>query len=34
MKAFFKNNIKDYDKIVQGIIEEFKVEMIQSNNNK
>jgi len=31
MEAFFKNNIKDYDKMVQGIIEEFKTEMMSSN---
>ena len=33
MEAFFKNNIKDYDKMVEGIIKEFKDEMIQSNSS-
>lgn len=32
--AFFKNNIKDYDEMVQGVVEEFKLEMMQSNNNQ
>lgn len=32
MEAFFKNNIKDYDEMVQGIVEEFRVEMIKANN--
>ena len=32
MEAFFKNNIKDYDEMVRGIIAEFKIEMMQSNN--
>ena len=31
MEEFFKNNIKDYDGMVQGIVEEFKLEMMQSN---
>jgi len=34
METFFKNNIKDYDKMVQGIIEEFKTEMMASNISK
>lgn len=28
MEAFFKSNIKDYDEMVQGIIDEFKSEMM------
>jgi hypothetical protein len=32
MEAFFKNNIKDYDEMVKGIIEQFKVEMMQTND--
>lgn len=31
MEVFLKNNIKDYDKMVQNIIKEFKAEMITSN---
>lgn len=34
MEAFFKNNIKDYDGMVQGIVEEFKAEMMTSNVGK
>ena len=33
MEAFFKNRIKDYDEMVQKVVEEFKLEMTQSNNN-
>jgi hypothetical protein len=33
MEEFFKNNIQDYDKMVEGIIEEFKAEMMQPENN-
>jgi hypothetical protein len=31
MEEFFKNRIKDYDGMVDGIIEEFKTEMLASN---
>jgi hypothetical protein len=31
MEAFFKDSIKDYDGMVQGIIEEFKMEMMSAD---
>lgn len=31
MEEFFKNSIKDYDGMVQGIVEEFKAEMMSAN---
>ena len=31
IEAFFKNNIKDYDEMVRGIVEEFKTEMMASS---
>jgi hypothetical protein len=33
MEAFFKDKIKDYDKIVEGIIEEFKAEMMSADSS-
>lgn len=34
VETFFKNNIKDYDKMVQEIVEEFKTEMMAANTSK
>jgi hypothetical protein len=31
MEEFFKNNIQDYDKMIEGIVEEFKEEMMSAN---
>lgn len=31
METFFRNNIKDYDKMVEEIIEDFKTEMMTNN---
>lgn len=31
MEEFFMNNIKDYDKMVERVIEEFKNEMVTGN---
>jgi hypothetical protein len=34
MEAFFKERIKNYDEMVEGIIVEFKKEMMSANENQ
>jgi len=34
VEAFFKEKISNYDEMVQGVIEEFRTEMVTDNNKQ